>query len=163
MSTSPGTITGAEVAESAEHQAEGLPAVRAGQQPPDARLAVLQAQNLLVGLTGCPPDSADEALHRNAEVLDVDPASAAHRLLNNIGSLDHDTERFVARVERMALASAQEGSWSPGTDQTPLATAVPIVSASFRYPSPPQFEAGRGSAVGDAGGQQLEAEGGRHG
>ena len=132
MSTSPGTVAGVESAESAEHQAPGFPAGRVSRRPFEARLEVLRAQNLLVELTGCPADSAHEALRRIAEDLDVDPASVAHQLLHGAGSLDHHAERFVARVERMALASALEGSWSADGHQRPLASAVPIVSGDLR-------------------------------
>ena len=55
MSTN-GGCGGVKAAEPAEHQAKAPPADRASQQPTEtARRAVLQAQALLVGLTGCPP------------------------------------------------------------------------------------------------------------
>jgi anti-anti-sigma regulatory factor len=133
MSTNRGASAEVKAAETAEHQAEGFPADRASQQPPEtARRTVLQAQALLVGLTGCPPRSAAEALRRVAADLDVHPASVAHRLLHSVVSLDHDAKRFVARVERTALASALEGSRSTGADQAPPASAVPIVSGDLR-------------------------------
>jgi hypothetical protein len=70
--------------EAARHHAEALPADRANQQPTGAaRTTALQAQALLVGLTGCPPHCAAEALRRVAEVLHVHPASVAYRLLHS--------------------------------------------------------------------------------
>jgi anti-anti-sigma regulatory factor len=133
MSTSRVTSADVEAVETAEHPAKGPPADRASQQPTEAtRRTVLQAQALLVGLTGCPPHCAVEALQRIAEVLHVHPASVAHRLLHGVDSPDHDAKRFVARVERMTLAAALEGSRSTGADQAPPTSAVPIASGGLR-------------------------------
>jgi anti-anti-sigma factor len=133
MSTNLGSSADVKAAETAEHQAEALPADRASQQPTEAaRTTVLQAQALLVELTGCQPHSAAEALRSVAEVLHVQPASVAHRLLHSADSPGHDATRFVARVERTALAAALEGCRSTRIDHRPLAAAVPIVSGDLQ-------------------------------
>jgi anti-anti-sigma regulatory factor len=116
---------------SADRRAES-PASRSRRQPTDAWFAILRARQLLVALTGCPPESADEALRRVARDLDVHPASVADRLLHSVDSLDEDAERFAGRVERTALAAALEGSWSAGTDRASQGCAVPIVSGDLR-------------------------------
>jgi anti-anti-sigma regulatory factor len=133
MSTNRGTSVDVPAAESAEHQTTGSPAGRANQQPSEAaRYTVLQAQAVLVGLTGCPPDSAAEALRRVAEVLHVPPASLAHRLLHSVDSPDHDAKRLLASVGRTALAAALEHSRAISADHMPPARAVPIVSGDVR-------------------------------
>ena len=133
MSTNRGCSAGVEAAEPAEDHAKAPPADRAGQQPTEtARRAVLQAQALLVGLTGCPPHSAAEALRRVAEAHHIPPASVALRLMRSAHGHDHDAKRFVARVERTALAVALEGSRSTQTDHTPPTSAVPIISGDLR-------------------------------
>lgn len=129
MSTDRGTSVDVKAADFTQHQAGGFPAVRTSQHPTDARRTVLQAQALLVGLTGCPPRSAAEALRRVAKALHVHPASVAHRLLHSADSVDHDAERFVVTLERTALAAALEGSRSIGSDAT---SAVPIASGDLR-------------------------------
>ena len=133
MSTNRGTRADVKAAESAEHRAEVSPADRASQHPTEAaRRTILQAQALLVGLTGCPPRSAADALRRVAEDLDVHAASVAHRLRHSADSLDPDAKRFVSRLQRTALASALEGSRSTRADQTPPTSAVPILSGDVR-------------------------------
>lgn len=133
MSTSRDASADVKAAESAEHRTMGLPAARASQQPSEAdRRTVLQARALLVGLTGCPPQSAAEALRRVAEALQVHPVSIAHRVLHGVDSPDHDAKRLLARVERTALAAALEGTRSTGADQTPPTSAVPIASGDLR-------------------------------
>lgn len=65
-----------------------------------------QGRGLLIGLTGCTPERAAEALVSTASQLGISPARAAERLLELVTTLpDADSEAFVANLERASLDS----------------------------------------------------------
>ncbi|HEY6746202.1 MAG TPA: ANTAR domain-containing protein, partial [Mycobacteriales bacterium] len=67
------------------------------------RLAFSQATSLLVGLTGCTPERAADALRTIAGQLDIHPARIAPLFLEHVMALDdEDSEAFVARLEDAA-------------------------------------------------------------
>lgn len=87
----------------------------AGQPPwprswPDAdpsSVAFDQGRGLLIGLTGCTPERAAEALASTAAQLGISPAQAAEMLLDMLPRLpDPRSETYVANLEQAALDSA---------------------------------------------------------
>ena len=65
-----------------------------------------QGRGLLIGLTGCSPERAAEALASTAARLGITPAGAAEMLLELVTTLpDADSEAFVATLERASRTS----------------------------------------------------------
>lgn len=79
------------------------------------RLSFSQATSLLVGLTGCSPERASDALLGTAAQLDIHPARIAPLFLKHVLTLDDgDSEAFVARLENAARAPSSGNELSVG-------------------------------------------------
>lgn len=75
-----------------------------------------QGRGLLIGLTGCTPERAAEALVSTAAQLGISPARAAEMLLELVTTLpDADSEAFVANLERASLGSFTPPKGGGGT------------------------------------------------
>jgi anti-anti-sigma regulatory factor len=96
------------------------------------RLSFSHATALLVGLTGCTPERAVDALLTTARQLDLHPAGTARLFLEHVTTLhDDDSEAFVARLEdatRDARPTTPGPAGArPSGPSGPQLTATPIL------------------------------------
>lgn len=111
------------------------------------RLSFSNAAALLVGLTGCTPERAADALRTSAVHLDVHPARIARLFLECVMTLDDDnSEAFVTRLEGAASDAdtdpqLQAGSGRPPADRSGGGNHSPASPAWSRTRSRPQLTA----------------------